>query len=199
MAIVVVKIVDSNCQDADVPLNCPHCGSCDIRRWGWTSRQIRDVKPMNAIIYRIYCNHCHTSSRYYPKGIDHSHYTERVRRLASLCWLLGLSVRDVIRVFGELDVELNRMVVWREGQKLVNELNSKKLLNPNMRFEIDKSGNVNNRPTGNVLLVFSLMNGKTAILGSLDTQDPISVISWIKPILKEMDIQIETMGTREFF
>ena len=88
------------------------------------------------------------------------------------------------------------MVVWREGQKLVNELNSKKLLNPNMRFEIDKDGNVNNRPTGKVLLVFSLMNGKTAILGSLDTQDPTSVVSWIKPILKEMDIQIETMGTQ---
>jgi transposase-like protein len=198
MSVIVVQIEDAMNRLADTPLRCPHCGSVDLKHWGELSRKINDVKPVYAVIQRYYCNHCHSTFRYYPTGIDQSRYSERLRRLAALIWLMDLSVRDVIEVFKELGVNLNRMTIWREGQKLVNELNHLKFLNPNLRYSIDKSGGINNRHNGKVLLVLRLRNGQKAVLGSLNTDDPDSVISWLKPILTEMNLQIITMGTREF-
>ena len=198
MAIMVVQIEDTIDWLTDKPLRCAVCGSEHIKHWGSTSRKINDIKPVNTVVYRFYCNQCHSTFRYYPMGVDQSRYSARIRRLAALIWLMDLSVRDVVDVFEELGVKLNRMTVWREGQKLVNELNSLKLLNPSLRYSIDRSGGIENRLNGNVLLVLSLLNGKKAVLGSLNIHDPDLVISWLKPILKGMNLRITTMGTREF-
>jgi hypothetical protein len=199
MAIVVLQLIENNQQNNDTPFCCSFCGSSDIQSWGQASRDIYDTKPVNVVIRRYYCNYCHSTFRYYPRGIDKSKYSERVRRLAALFWLMGLSVRNVIEVFSELGVSLDRMAVWREGQKLTNELNSLKALNPDLRLSIDKSGDLLNRSCGNVLLVVGLENEKTAILGSLNSCDPIAVISWLEPILNEMNIGIHRIETREFY
>jgi len=196
---VVLQLIETNPKGGDKPFCCPFCGGSDILRWGQASRSVNDTKPVNVTIVRYYCNYCHSTFRYYPKGIDNSKYSERVRRLAALFWLMGLSVRDVIDVFNELEVTLNRMTIWREGQKLVNELNTLKSLTPSLRLSIDKTGGISNRPGGNVLLVLSLANGKTAILGSVNSTDPKAVIAWLTPILDEMNIGINATGTREFF
>ncbi len=111
---------------------------------------------------------------------------------------MDLSVRDVVDVFEELGVSLNRMIVWREGQKLVHELNSLKFLDPNQRYSIDKSGGILNRKDGSVLLVLSLNNGENAILGALNTRDPNAVVSWLRPILNEINVEISKLGTNEF-
>jgi transposase-like protein len=198
MAVIVVQIEESNNKLTEIPLRCPHCGSYDIQRMGRSARKVKDVKPVKAVIHRFFCNHCHSTFRIYPKGVTQSRYSERVRRLAALIWLMGLSVRDVAEVFEKLGVHLNRMIIWREGQKLVNELNSLKYLNPNLRFSIDNKFGIENRPNGDVLLALSLINGKKTVLGTLNTHDPNYVISWLKPILKEMDLHIVSMGTREF-
>jgi transposase-like protein len=198
MAIVVVKLNDSSHKIEDEPLRCVYCGSTNIQRWGQTSRGIYDLKKVDTTINRYYCNTCKSTFRYYPKGIGHSRYSERVRRLAALIWLMDLSVRDVVEVFEELGVSLNRMIIWREGQKLVQQLNSLKFLDPNQRYSIDKSGGVLNRKDGSVLLVLSLKEGKNAILGSVNTKDPYKVIAWLQPILKEMNVQITTISTKEF-
>jgi transposase-like protein len=197
MAVVMMQLNDAQVHGDISPSECPHCGSNDFQRWGRGSREIRDIKKVKTTIYRYYCNYCHSTFRYYPSGIDRSKYTERVRRLAALIWLLDLSVRDIIDVFGELGVKLNRMAIWREGQKLVGELNSLKYLDPNKRLIIDKTGGLNNRPNRNVLLVLRLRDGRMGILGSLNTRDPNLVISRLSPILNELDVDIFIKGTSE--
>ncbi len=57
-----------------------------------------------------------------------------MRRLAAVLWLMEVSTREVEDIFATLGVSINRMTVWREGQKLLEELSHQKLLNPENRF-----------------------------------------------------------------
>jgi hypothetical protein len=37
-----------------------------------------------------------------------------------------------------------------------------------------------------------------SVLGTLNTNDPRSVVSWLQPIVKGLDIDVSVLGTTEF-
>jgi transposase len=180
------------------PSNCPHCGSVNIRPWGQTTRNVHDASQIQVRTYRYSCERCHRTFRYYPRGIDRSIHSVRIRKLAALIWLMDLSCRDVAEVFQELGVNLNRMTIWREGVKMVDQLNEMNLLNQKRRICIDKEGDVDRRPKDGVVLVLSLAPGKFSVLGTLNINDPRAVVSWLQPIVKDLDIDVSVLGTTEF-
>jgi hypothetical protein len=110
---------------------------------------------------------------------------------------MDLSCRDVVDVFDDLGIVMNRMTVWREGQKLVNKLNAINSINPEKRFIIDKKIGLGDHPMGGVVLALSLEPGNSVVLGTLNTRDPRAVINWLGPILKGLDIRVSMMATQE--
>ena len=197
MPIVLIQIPEKDVLEQIRPSSCPNCGSKIIHSWGQSSRNIQDTKPTQATVHRYYCEACQHTFRYYPKSIDRSNLTHRIRRLAALIWLLGLSTRDVVELFSGFGVTLNRMTVWREGQELVDLLNTLKMIDPSRIFLIfqDKSNNKQNN--GQVMLALEMGQGKLTVLGTLNEPNPRAVISWLKPILKEVDIQVSMLATEE--
>lgn len=197
MSVVLIQLQDQKQDDSQAPICCPRCGSTLIARWGQAARNIYDTEPVQAVIERFHCEECHYTFRYYPKGVDRSQFSERIRRLAALIWLMDLSVRDVVEVFQELGVNINRMTIWREGQKLIEKLNAVKALDPANRYSIDKTIGLQNRSQMGVVLVLSLEAGRTAVLGTLDASNPALIIEWLNKILYDCDIQAILMETRE--
>lgn len=198
MPIVVIRLDEPVEGDEARPTSCPYCDSLNIRPWGQTLRQIHDASTLQVRTYRYSCENCHRTFRYYPRGIDRSIHSVRIRKLAALIWLMDLSCRDVAEVFQELGVSLNRMTIWREGVKLVDQLNELDLLNQKKKICIDKEGGMDHRPKDGVVLALRLGQGKLSILGTLNINDPRLVVTWLQSIVKGLDIAVSVLGTTEF-
>jgi len=48
------------------------------------------------------------------EGADQS---QRVRKLAAMSWLLGLSYRGLVSIFAAFGVQISRMSAWRDVQE----------------------------------------------------------------------------------
>ena len=190
MPVVMIRLEDPPQDGEPDPPICPRCGSVNVRIWGQSVRRVQDAQTKQVQTLRYACDRCNHTFRIYPRGVD--------RSLAGLIWLMDLSCRDVEDVFSELGVKLNRMTIWREGVKLVDQLNQQNLLNQQRRISIDKEGDLIRRPTGGVVLALSLSPGKYSVLGTLNTHDPQAVINWLQPIVKGLDIAVAIFGTTEF-
>src|SRR4030043_1821440 len=138
MPIVLLQMGDVSVSQTERPKACPLCGSKIVLRWGQVHRTIHDPESIQLVIFRYYCESCKHTFRSYPKGIDRSAFSVRIRRLAGLMWLMDLSCRDIEDIFQKLGVNINRMMVWREGQRLVNYLTSRKTISLTNLWSIEK-------------------------------------------------------------
>jgi len=166
-------------------------------------RNVFDTKPVNTVIIRYQCIDCSRTFRYYPQGVDRSPLSRRIRRLAALLWMMDVSTREVEDILENLGISINRMTVWREGQKLLNELSEKKLLSPDTNYKICRSngnGNGNSNGNGNGKNNFSfsicLDSSTIAMLGILNTYDQDGLVHWLEKVVG--DEEIEILDLKEF-
>ena len=177
---------------------CPYCKSETVRRWGSGTRNVYDTKPINAVIFRFYCVDCNRTFRYYPQGVDRSQLSRRIRRLAALIWLMDISTRDVEEIFENLGVSINRMTVWREGQKLIDELSRKKMLTPETHFKICRSNNNNGGCNYDLSFSICLDSCTIAMLGTIDAVDSERAIDWLQKVLANQEIDILSLSEFNF-
>jgi transposase-like protein len=177
---------------------CPYCGSLTVRRWGSGTRNVYDTKPVNAVIFRFYCVDCNRTFRYYPQGVDRSQLSRRIRRLAALLWLMDISTRDVEEIFEGLGVSINRMTVWREGQKLIDELSRRKLLNPDTNYKICRSNLRKNGCDYNISFSLCLDSCTIVMLGTIDTDEFENVMSWLHVVVADQGIEILSLSEFDF-
>jgi transposase-like protein len=121
MAIVVLKLPDVKSQAEDRPAGCPSCKGEVFQRWGGQTRRVRDPQVKAVQIYRYRCCGCRHTFRHYPAGIDQAQQSQRLRKLAALCWVLGLSYRGIAAVFAVFGVAIGRMSAWRDGLELAEQ------------------------------------------------------------------------------
>ena len=199
MAVIVLRLDEFNSNVESRPKFCPYCGSQFLQGWGTGAKAVQDTQT-EVVDYRRYrCTACQRTFRYYPPGVDRTHLTQRIRKIAGMAWALGLSAREAVEVFSESGVELNYMAVWREGNALINRL--KDHFGPDQpgRYSIDKQFLKNKgRGIGTSIMV-EMGEGKTVVLGRMDEVDYRKVLAWLDPILKDLDIRVSIMGTDILF
>jgi len=61
------------------------------------------------------CTRCHHTFRHYPEGVDQAQQSQRLLKLAALCWILGLSYRGIGADFEKFWVGIGHCA-WR-GQR----------------------------------------------------------------------------------
>ena len=199
MAVIVLRLSDFKSRLEDRPKFCPYCGCEFLQGWGKGARAIQDVEQEVGEYHRYRCSACQRTFRRYTAGVDRTHLTQRIRKIAGMAWALGLSAREAVEVFSELGVELNYMTVWREGSSLVERL--KDHFGPDQpgRYSIDKQFLKNKgRGIGTSIMV-DLGGGKTAVLGRMDEVDYRKVLAWLEPILKDLEIEVSITGTDILF
>jgi transposase-like protein len=75
------------------PTRCPYpkCGGRHFRQHQWVAKPVRDTVYDRVTARRYQCRRCRRTFRVYPTGVNRAATSQRVKGLAVLLYLLGLS------------------------------------------------------------------------------------------------------------
>lgn len=177
------------------PNECLYCGSSILQRWGQVRKPLRDATGLLTEIYRYRCGECERTFRHYPEGVDRADQTQRIRQIAGLAWLLGMSTRDVVKTFKDVGIKVSRSNVWREGRRLTEMLDETGDSNNCRRYSIDKKYVHKVSTKLGVVVALSAKNGREVVLGTLDEYNPRVVRSWMESLVDGIDIEVSVLGT----
>ena len=195
MSVVLLRRRNPKHHPSGRPNQCPYCGSDLFQRWGEVTKAIKDKNSLTVSLYRYRCEMCHRTFRDYPGGVDRSRYSLGTRQLAALIWALGYSFRDIVTLFQKYEITLSRSTVWREGRALAAKLQGKKLENYRKMYTIDQNYIHKISAKCGVVVAVDVGEGQYAILGTLNETDPVSVRSWLRPLVKDAEVEVLQLQT----
>lgn len=195
MPVIWLKLPEVERTTDSRPKGCPYCGNCILQRWGQVKKPLRDATGLLTEIYRYRCGECERTFRHYPDGVDRADQTLRIRQVAGLAWLMGMSTRDVVKTFKAVGIKISRSNVWREGKRLSKTLDEIGELKNNRRYSIDKRYVHRVSSKLGVVVALSARNGREVVLGTLDEYNPRIVRSWMESIVDGIDIEVSVLGT----
>jgi transposase-like protein len=103
-----------------VPSKCayPDCESKQVRLHQPVNKALRDTVHHQVQVHRYRCLKCKRTFRVYPAGVTHAHSSDRVKGLAVLLYLLGLSYGAVSLALESLGVALSTTQVYDTVQAI---------------------------------------------------------------------------------
>lgn len=197
MPVVLLRFSETDKSNTHRPQFCNHCGSSVLQRWGRVERTIQDVSHFSAEVYRYRCGDCGRTFRFYPKGIDRTGQSLRLKYLAAVSWALGLSYRDVANFLGKKGIAISHTTVWRDGQELLTQMKNQKDSQSHRKYNIDTIFLPHVSPRLGVVIAVDMGDGEFEVLGTIDEFNPRNVRSWLEPLVKNVDIEVLQLGTRE--
>ena len=189
MSIVVLKLPEVKVESGR-PRRCPSCKGETFQSWGKQVKTIRDPYLRQVIVSRYRCWQCGHTFRHYPEGVDQAQQSQRLRRLAALCWVLGLSFRGIAGVFAVFGVGISRMTAWRDEQEWARHLKRNRMNKKVRVLGVDGAyvrGWGNTRP---VLVAVDLGTEQPVALGYVDEKDPQAVRRWLTPLVQQLGVSV---------
>jgi len=162
------------------PAKCQYCQGETFQRWGQSKRQIKDTKIRKAKVYRYRCTSCGRTFRHYPEGISHAQQSERLKKLAVICWSFGLSYRGLELVLSAFGVRLSRMSGWRNVQAEGEQIRKKSLWKQARVVGVDGAW-LNGQ---GVMVAVDMGDGEPIAIGTIDEKDMPAVLRWLR-VLKQ--------------
>lgn len=100
------------------PEKCPHkkCSGKHFKVHQEVKKAIRDSKYTEVRVLRYECLKCRRTFRVYPQGVQKAHVSQRVKGMAVMLYVLGLSYGGVAIVMEALGVFLGKTSVYRAVQ-----------------------------------------------------------------------------------
>ncbi len=190
MSIVVLKLPDVKGYAENRPHHCPSCKGEILQRWGGCVRRIRDHQVKEALVYRYRCCRCRHTFRHYPEGVDQAQQSQRLRKLAAICWTLGLSYRGMGLILGIFGVGISRMSGWRDAQEEAGQLKRSRMWKAVRVLGLDGAyvlGWGEKRP---VLVAVDLGAEKPVAIGYVDEANPQAVKRWLEPLVKRLGVSV---------
>lgn len=190
MSIVVLKLPDVKSEAQGRPTRCPSCKGETFQRWGGQWRKIRDPQVGYAVVYRYRCCQCRHTFRHYPAGVDQAQQSQRLRKLAALLWVLGLSYRGMVGVLAVFRVGIGRMSAWRDEQAWAEQLRQRSRGKRVRVLGLDGGyvrafGAV--RP---VLVAVDVGAGQPVAVGYVDEANPQAVKRFLEPLVKQLGVSV---------
>jgi transposase len=189
MSIIVLKLPEVKIA-AGRPKQCPVCKGEILQRWGGQIKQVRDPYVDEVLVYRYRCCRCRHTFRHYPVGVDQAQQTQRLRQLAGLCWVLGLSYRGIAAVFAVFQVGIGRMSAWRDAQERAKELVQRRFWKPVRVLGLDGAYVLGWGKKRAVLVAVDLGAGQPVSIGYVDEADPQAVRRWLEPLVKRLGVSV---------
>ncbi len=190
MSIVLLQLPEVKyCQTAR-PRQCPYCAGTTFQRWGGTAKRVRDPNLDEAWVYRYRCCRCHKTFRYYPAGLDRASQTQRMRALAAIGWVLGMSYRGTSRFLSGFGIELGRMSIWRDVQASAQQLLQGRHWKPVRVLGLDGAYVRGWGKTQPVLVAVDLGTGQPITVGYVDEKDPQAVKRFLEPLVQRLGVSV---------
>jgi transposase-like protein len=190
MSIVVLKLPDVKSEAQERPRHCPSCQGDILQRWGGCLRKLRDPQVKWVMVYRYRCCACRHTFRHYPAGVDQAQQSQRLRKLAALCWVLGLSYRGIEAVLAVFRVDLGRMSAWRDTQELAEQHRRSRKWKPVRVLGVDGAYVRGWGEVHPVLVAVDLGEGKPVAIGYVDEYNPQAVQRWLTPLVKRLGVSV---------
>jgi len=195
MPVIILRPPKSEISSKGKPPICPHCGSELLQSWGYIAKNIQDLEQISAAVHRYRCTECGRTFRHYPEGVDRANQTIRLRKMAAIAWVMGLSSRDVVDVFNQLGIDVSHMTVWREGRELARELQEREVQEAVRKYALDRVFLPGVSSRFGVVVVIDTGMGKRVILGTLDEFNPRPVKSWLELLIQDTGFEVVIAGT----
>ena len=194
MSIVVLQLPDVKRKTGTRPQRCRYCRGETFQRWGKVRKPVRDSQYRSVQPYRYRCYDCRRTFRHYPQGVDCADQTQRLRKLASLLWVLGLSLRGVCTALGAFGVSLSPISVWRDLQEQTGHVEKQRRWSPAERGRVRVLGLDGAYVLGwdkrkhPVLVAVDLGRREPVAIGYIDEYHPGAVRRFLQPLVQRLGV-----------
>jgi transposase-like protein len=190
MPIVVLQLPVVKRKNGTRPKRCRYCQGETFQRWGKVSKPVRDNHFRHVQVYRYRCCHCHRTFRHYPQGVDQADQTLRMRKLATIYWILGLSLRNVCIALSPFGVKLSHMSVWRDLQEQADLKEKRDHWKPVRVLGLDGAYPLLKGKKPSVLIAVDLGDGQPVAIGKVDESNPQAVRRWLEPLVQRLGVSV---------
>lgn len=190
MSIVTLRLPEVKyCQERR-PSQCPYCQGVTFQRWGGMAKRVKDPHLGEVWVYRYRCCNCRRTFRHYPVGIDRAQQTARMRALAAIGWILGMSYRGSSRYLSAFGIVLSRMSIWRDVQQRAEQLERERMWKPVRVLGVDGAYVRGWGKTQPVLVAVDLGTGEPVTVGYVDEKDPQAVKKFLEPLVQRLGVSV---------
>lgn len=190
MTIVILELPEVKVIAEQRPKKCRYCEGKTFQRWGGSIRKVKDPQIKEVLVYRYRCCLCQRTFRHYPAGIDHCQQTQRMRYVAAMGWVLGLSYRGLSGLYTAFGISISRMTAWRDvqnhGRKLLAKLQHKEA----QVVGVDGAYVLGWGKKQPVLVLVDLGTGQPITVGYVDEKDPQAIKKFLEPLVKQLGIRV---------
>lgn len=190
MSIVTLSLLDVKPKTEIRPKVCPYCSGETFQRWGRVSKPVKDNRYRTILVYRYHCCYCHRNFRYYPPGVDRADQTLRLRKLSTIMWVLGMSLRGTCIGLSVFGVQLSHMTLWRNLQEQADDLEKQRHWKPVRVLGIDGLYPLGKGRQQPVLIAVDLGTGQPVAIGHVNEYDPWAVRRFLEPLVKRLGVSV---------
>jgi transposase-like protein len=190
MSIVTLQLPDvKDCQEKR-PNRCPYCTGETFQRWGGAGKRVIDPHLGEVLVYRYRCCRCRRTFRHYPAGIDRAQQTARMRALAAIGWIFGMSYRSSSKYLSGFGIVLSRMSIWRDVQQRGEQLEREQQWKPVRVLGVDGAYVRGWGKTQAVLVAVDMGSGQPVTVGYVDEKDPRAVKRFLEPLMQQLGVSV---------
>src|SRR6187551_526902 len=97
---------------------CPYagCGGRHLRHWQAVPKPLRDTHLTQVVAQRYRCVRCGRTFRVYPTGVSHDQTSARLKGVAVMFYVLGMSYGAVATALAALGWPLSKVAVYHAVQ-----------------------------------------------------------------------------------
>src|SRR5436309_4926879 len=194
LRIVLPKV---NPEAITIPTRCvyPGCSGRKFHLRQEVAKPLRDTVYHQVQVHRYQCLKCKRTFRVYPEGTTHAQISQRVKGLAVLLYLLGLS-------YGATSLALEALGVYVCKSRVYDAVQETAQLVPGLKREQVFAG-VKTPALGGDLtsvkckgewlplgITVDPISGLALTIDALSAQDTKTLTAWIEPIAKSVGAQV---------
>jgi transposase-like protein len=192
---LILPVVDP--EQIAYPQGCPYpeCTGRHFKLHQEVKKAVRDGQYHQVRVMRYICLKCQHHFRVYPQGVNHAHVSQRVKGMAVMLYLLGLSYGAVELMLEALGVFLSKTSVYRAVQATAENVTGMKRNEIMSGYQTEAIGadltyvkcNGKWLPVG---VIVDPLNGLVLSIDHLSSEDGQALRAWIEPIADRVGAQV---------
>ena len=184
-------------EQISTPQRCPdgECGGRHFKLHQEVQKAVRDGQYSQVRVLRYTCMKCRHSFRVYPRGVSHAHVSQRVKGMAVMLYLLGLSYGAVALMLEALGVCLSKTSVYRAVQATAEKVVGLKRnqIVSGYQTKVIGADLTYVKCKGKWLAVGVIVDPRNGLVLSIDHlsgEDARTLQAWIEPIADQVGAQV---------
>ena len=187
---IILKLPEVKRKQEERPKKCRYCQGETFQRWGKVRKPVRDSQYRSVEVYRYRCCRCGRTFRHYPTGVDQGDQTQRLCKLLAICWVMGLSLRNVALLMSVFQTQVCHMTVWRDLQAQAGMVKQRQEGQPVRVIGVDGLYPLGKGKKEPVLIAVDLGEGKPIAIARVDESNPTAVKRFLSPLVQRLGVSV---------